>query len=86
MSYSIERDNSRRREDFGEYKYQILRDGLRVASYWHDYRGDDHGLVFVDGTIESWPVGRITDFVEGGGPRPLQLTKKAIAFLEQHYK
>lgn len=86
MSYSIERDNSRKREDFDEYRYRILQNGHFMASYWHDYRGDDHGLVFVDGAIESWPVGRMTDFVEGGGPQPLKLTEKAVAFLERHAK
>jgi hypothetical protein len=82
MSYTIERDNSRRREDFGEYRYRIRRDGRLVASYWHDYRGDDHGIEFTNGLKEDSPVGRMIDFVEGGGPQPLKLTGLAIAYLE----
>ena len=86
MIYSIERDNSRKREDFDEYKYRIFRAGHLVASFWHDYRGDDHGLLFVDGTVESWPAGHMTDFLEGGGPQALRLTERAIRFLERHAK
>lgn len=83
MNYTIEHDNSKKREGFGEYNYRILLNGQFVASYRHDYRGDDHELVFVDGTVASSPVGRMTDFVEGGGPRPLILSALAVAYLER---
>lgn len=71
-----------RREQFGLYRYEIL-DGERVvAKYWHDHRGDDHGIEFADGTTEDWPVGRMTDFLTGGGPQPLRLSKDAITYLK----
>ena len=56
-------------------------DGLPVATYWHDHRGDDHGLEFANGTTDRWPVGRMTDFLAGGGPQPLRLTEAAVAYL-----
>ena len=54
-----------------------------IAHYWHDYRGDEHGIEFIDGTKESWPVGRMIDFVEGGGPKPLTLSERAVEYLKQ---
>jgi hypothetical protein len=52
-----------------------------VARYWHDYRGDDHGIEFSNGESESCPIGRMIEFVDGGGPKPLTLSAKAIAYL-----
>lgn len=80
MSFRIEQDKSVR-ESFGDYQYRIYDDARLIAHYWHDYRGDDHGIEFTDGTGESWPVGRMVDFLEGGGPMPLALTANALAYL-----
>ncbi|MBS0309161.1 MAG: hypothetical protein JSS58_09335 [Proteobacteria bacterium] len=66
---------------FGNYKYRILENGRLIAHYWHDYRGDEHGIDFLNGTSELWPVGRMIEFVEGGGPEPLTLSEKAVAYL-----
>jgi hypothetical protein len=54
-----------------------------VARYWHDFRGDEHGIEFLDGRSEEWPVGRMVDFVTGGGPEPLGLSDAAVAYLIQ---
>ena len=82
MSYAVSQVDERR-EQFGLYRYEI-RDGDRVvARYWHDFRGDEHGIEFIDGTTDQWPVGRITDFLNGGGPQPLTLSDRAIAYLKQ---
>jgi hypothetical protein len=81
MSYEVVQDDSKR-ESFAEYKYRIYRDGQLIARYWHDYRGDEHGIDFINGTGELGPVGRMTDFIEGGGPQPLVLSKRAIAYLD----
>ena len=81
MSYKIEQDDSKR-ESFAEYKYRIYRDGRLIAHYWHDHRGDEHGIEFVSGAKEPWPVGRMTDFIEGGGPKPLVLSQRAVAYLD----
>ena len=81
MSYTIEQDKSQR-ESFGNYTYRIYESGRLIANYWHDYRGDEHGIRFIDGAEQAWPVGRMTDFVEGGGPQPLTLSQRAVAYLE----
>lgn len=69
------------RESFGEYQYDIVQGGRVIARYWHDYRGDYHRIEFADGKTEDCPLGRVVDFVTGGGPNPLRLSKKAIAYL-----
>jgi hypothetical protein len=52
-----------------------------MARYWHDSRGDDHGIEFLDDTTQQWPVGRVVEFIAGGGPEPLQLSARAVAYL-----
>ncbi|MDR3427972.1 hypothetical protein [Silvimonas sp.] len=81
MTFRVERDESPR-ESFGHYKYRIFRDNVLVANYWHDYRGDEHGIDFVNGPSEIWPVGRMIEFLEGGGPHPTILSKRAEAYLK----
>ena len=73
----IERDTS------GNYQYEIFRDTELVARYWHDYRGDDHGIKFLNGSSESSPIGQIIDFLIGGGPQPLTLSKAAQDYLAE---
>jgi hypothetical protein len=82
MSFEIKQSGSQR-ESFGEYRYDIFKDGRLVARYWHDYRGDEHGIEFLGGTIEEWPVGRMIEFITGGGPQPLGLSERAIAYLNE---
>jgi len=81
MGFSIEPEGGKR-EDFAAYRYRILRDGELVANYWIDFRGDDHGIEFVDGKSFGWPVGSVLEFVQGGGSVPVRLTPEAEAFLE----
>jgi hypothetical protein len=82
MSYSIEHAGSSR-GSYGDYRYRICWDGQLVAYYWHDYRGDEHGIEFPDGSKEDGPVGQMTDFIEGGGPQRLSLTARAVAYLDR---
>jgi hypothetical protein len=82
MGFTIEHTNEKR-EPFGGYTYRIYEDGRLVANYWHDYRGDEHGIEFIDGLKEIWPVGRMTDFIQGGGPEPLTLSQRAVNYLKQ---
>jgi hypothetical protein len=83
LTYRVEHDASPR-ESFGEYRYRIYRGDRLVANYWHDFRGDEHGIGFISGKSESWPVGRMVDFLEGGGPgKPTVLSKLAIAYMEE---
>jgi hypothetical protein len=82
MGFRIEQTVSNR-ESLEEYRYRIYEDGRLIASYWHDHRGDEHGIEFVDGTSELFPVGRMIEFVEGGGPKPLALSERAVAYLRK---
>ena len=82
MSFIIEQSKANR-ESFGNYTYRIYEDGCLIAHYGHDYRGDEHGIEFIDGTKESWPVGRMIDFIQGGGPKPLTLSERAVEYLKQ---
>ena len=63
--------------------YLIYEDGHLIARYWHDHRGDEHGIDFLNGYSDDWPVGRSSDFVRGGGPQPLVLSERAVAYLKQ---
>ncbi len=80
MSYEIMQID-RSGDSFGNYNYCIYESGRLVARYWHDYRGDDHGIEIVGGVSESSPVGRMIDFLEGGGSTPTVLSLKAVDYL-----
>jgi hypothetical protein len=64
MNFKIEHAKTER-NSFGNCMYNIFRDGKLDAYYWHDYRGDEHGITFLNGKNETWPVGRMIDFIEG---------------------
>jgi len=81
MAYTIEQESTR--DSSGNYSYRIYKDGALAACYWHDYRGDERGMEFVKGTSDSWPVGRMIDFLHGGGPEPLILSERAVAYMDQ---
>jgi hypothetical protein len=85
VSYTIERVDAQR-DSSGNYRYRIYEDARLIAHYWHDHRGDEHGIEFVDGASRPRPVGRMADFIEGGGPEPLTLSARAVAYLRQHGK
>jgi hypothetical protein len=82
MAFRIEQVESEH-ESFGNHRYRIFEDDRLIARYWHDFRGDEHGIEFVDGTSEPSPVGRVIDFVEGGGPKPLLLSERALDYLRR---
>jgi len=69
-TYRIEQDDSSKRESFGNYTYRIYKDDRLIALYWHDFRGDEQGINFLNGTNEQLPFGRESEFIEGGGPEP----------------
>ncbi|TXH02529.1 MAG: hypothetical protein E6R07_15010 [Nevskiaceae bacterium] len=79
MTFTVEQEP--RPKGTWEYRYRIYKDGCLVAHYWHDHRGDEHGIEFIGGEKEPWPVGRMTEFLEGGGPQPLSLSSGAVAYL-----
>jgi len=80
----IEQDDSTKRRSFGEYTYRIYDGDRLIAKYWHDHRGDEHGIEFTDGRSEDWPVGRMIEFIGGGGPEPLRLSERAQVYLNEH--
>jgi hypothetical protein len=83
MCFRIEQDDSRNRERFGDYTYRIYDGDRLVARYSHDYRGDDHGIEFLWGVSnEGFSFDRLADFIGGGGPEPIALTERAIAYLK----
>lgn len=81
MNYRIEHDDPAKRETLGQYTYRIYQDDRLVARYWHDCRGDEHGIEFMNGISADSLGERVTDFIEGGGPEPLRLSKQAVAYL-----
>ena len=83
MSYTVSHVK-KTRESFGEYRYGIYENGKIIAYFWHDYRGDDNGIEFVNGISAHDPVGKMTNFLEGGGPKPLTLSKRAINYINEH--
>ena len=82
MNYRIDQDDVKR-ESFANYSYRIYENARLIATYWHDYRGDGHGIDFMGGPSEFCPVGRMTDFIEGGGSQPLSLSNRAVAYIKQ---
>ena len=81
MCFTIQQDSVR--DALGKYNYRIYSGTRLVARYWHDARGDEHGIDFLNGTKESWPAGKMIDFIEGGGPQPLRLSAEAVAYLKE---
>ncbi|WP_288363300.1 hypothetical protein [uncultured Spongiibacter sp.] len=79
MSYQIRRSKVER-DAIGNYQYEILHGKKVVAKYWHDFRGDAHGIEFVGGKKEGCP-GSMINFLSGGGPKPVELTSMAIKYL-----
>jgi hypothetical protein len=81
MNYRIEHDRSAKRQGFEPYSYLIYEDDRRIAKYWHDYRGDEQRIEFLDGRGDDLPFGRMTEFIEGGGPEPLRISERGRAYL-----
>jgi hypothetical protein len=75
------RQRPRERTPGANYEYDILDGSDVIAGYWHDFRGDEHGIVFADGRSEDRPVGRPADFIMNGGPFALRLSSAAVAYL-----
>lgn len=72
------------RGSFGDYRYGIYEDGSLVAYFWHDYRGDDNGIEFIGGISAHEPLGSRGDFLLGGGPKPLTLSKRASEYINEN--
>ena len=68
--------------EFGARRFNIYRGDALVARYGHDHRLDEHWIDFADGRSDEWPVGRSVDFLEGGGPEPLRLTRAGERYMD----
>ena len=75
MSLRIEDDDSTPRESLSPYTYCIYDGDRIIARFWHDFRGDEHGIDLISGSPFDWPFARATDFIEGGGSEPLRLLR-----------
>ena len=82
MTYEI-KQLRRTDGESGSYNYEIYAGGKLVARYWHDLRGDEHGIEVLPVGSSSSPVGRMTDFLEGGGRTPLSLSAQAVSYLDR---
>jgi len=69
---------------FSDYRYGIYQNEKLIAYFWHDYRGDDNGIEFVNGLSVPDPVDRMTNFLKSGGEQPLTLTKQAIQYINEN--
>ena len=83
MSNYIIKQISKDSESFGNYNYDIYLGTKLVAKYWHDFRGNDHGLYLPNVQKQYSLPCRMTEFMSGGGPNPLVLTDWAMQFLEK---
>lgn len=81
--FSIRQLPTTDRASFAHYEYEISDGTAVIARYWHDFRGNEHGIVFADGRKCEWPVGAMTDFLMGGGPKPLELSEAAKIWLRE---
>jgi len=57
VRYRIEQESGR--DTSGNYTFRIYSNDRLVARYWHDYRGDEHGIEFVNGKNKPVPVKRL---------------------------
>ena len=81
MNYVVEQMPSSR-QAFASYGYTISINGVVIACFWHDFRGEFERIDLIDsGRSEYPPFANCTDFLTGGGPMPLGLTQAAIDYL-----
>jgi len=82
MTYRIE--YIKREQNFGDYHRKIFKDNILIATYWHDFRGDEYEITFIHSGKKVQPSFRMIDFIKGGGPEPLELSEVGIEFIESH--
>jgi hypothetical protein len=80
VRYRIEQGSGR--DASGNYIFRIYNNDRLVARYWHDYRGDEHGIEFVNGKKQTCP-GQAASFITGGGQPPLVLSEQAASYLDR---
>ena len=83
VSYRIEM-NGTCLESFDGFEFNIYKDDTLIAKYWHDERGDDQEIEFINGVKESHPIGRMIDFINAGDLEPMSLSEKAVEYLNKN--
>ncbi|HWA25110.1 MAG TPA: hypothetical protein VG734_05495 [Lacunisphaera sp.] len=82
MSYIVQQIEESR-VSFGSYRYRILKDGIEIAVFSHDYRGECEGLLLSStGRMEAIPFGMCSEFLTGGGAQPTGLSDAATSYLD----
>jgi hypothetical protein len=77
--YTVTHAGRESSEPFSNYRFDVSRDGRKVAELSHDYRGDEHWMRLPGGTWKTLPH-RI---IEGGGPNPLALSSEGVNAVER---
>lgn len=84
--FSVKQEEGR--DVSGNYLYSIFKNEQKVATLWHDFRGDEWGLLIPSshtetGSREVWPSEALREVLVGGGSEPFKLTPTAITILEK---
>lgn len=79
MTYQIHFIKSGRK-GMGQYKYQILKDRIPIATYAYDMRDNQQWVTMEDSATETWSLS-VNQFLQGGGKDPLELTDFATDYL-----
>lgn len=82
--FRIEQKEERSAQSFGNYEYEVFENENLIAIYWHDYRGNEHGINFIKGKKISSIPSTMPDFLLGGGPQPHELSEFAINFINKN--
>ena len=82
MVFRIEQDDRDGNEGLGPSIYCIYSGNQLIARFWHDCRGDDHGIDLLTGTKRDWPFRELSGFIAGGGPEPLEITVRGVSYLQ----
>jgi len=73
-----------REQASGDYHRKIYKDNVLIASYWHDFRGDEYEVTFIHSGIKVEPSFRMVEFIKGGGSEPLELSEIGVEFIESY--
>ena len=81
MSFSISHIEETR-ESFAPYRYRIDRNGTEFAIFTHNYRGECEAIELTEsGKVFDPPFGMSSEFISGGGPKRIELTRLAQEYL-----
>ncbi len=82
MSFTIEQTKERR-ASFRNCTCRISEAGRFIAHCPHADRGDGNGIESANGSKDLFPLGQRVEFIQGGGPEPLTLSRRVVDCLKQ---